>query len=113
MKRLMIICVATATLVLSGAGAANAGEVNGNGDVVPGAFNASSECAFSGLDTLDSIEDPMMEFNDDRFALRGNQSPGGVDRHHGVQSYGAIVSRVPGAKAFLPSPGQACNGSGR
>ena len=113
MKRSMMICAATATLVLSGAGAANAGEVNGNGEVIPGAFNASSECAFSGLDTLDSIEDPMGMFNDDAFAVRGNQSPGGVDRYHGVQSYGAIVSRVPGVKAFLPSPGMACNGSGR
>lgn len=51
-------------------------------------------------------------FDDDAFAVRGNQSPGGVDRYHGVQSYGSFVSRVPGAKAFLPSPGVACNGSG-
>lgn len=112
MKRLMIICAATTAIVVSGAGVANAGEVNGKGKPIPGAFNASSECAFSGLDTLDADEEQPPEFNDDAFAFRGNQSPGGVDRYHGVQSYGAIVSRVPGAKEFLPSPGMACNGSG-
>ena len=113
MKRSMMICVATATLVLTGAGAANAGEVNGNGVDIPAPDHAASECAFSGLDMLDADEMQPPMYNDDAFAVRGNQSPGGVARYHGVQSYGAIVSRVPGAKAFLTSPGQACNGSGR
>ena len=65
--------------------------MNGNGEAIPGAFNASSECAFSVLDTLDSIEDPTGMFNDDAYAVRGNQSPGGVVRHHGVQNYGDMV----------------------
>jgi hypothetical protein len=43
-------------------------------------------------------------------AERGNQSPGGTDRYHGVQNYGIFVKA--GLKPFLPSPGQACNGSG-
>ena len=42
-------------------------------------------------------------------AARGNQSPGGVERYHGVQSYGILVSAgIP--KGSLPSPGFACNG---
>ncbi|WP_242494610.1 hypothetical protein [Nocardioides zhouii] len=65
---------------------------------------------FSGLDTLDSLEGNPEGFDDDLLAVRGNQSPGGVDRYHGIQSYGMFVKA--GAKAFLPSPGQACNGSG-
>ena len=105
MKRSMMICAATATLVLSGAGAASAGEVNGKGKVIPGAFNASSVCAFSGLDTIDSIEDPLGEFLDDEIGERGNQSRG----YHGVQSYGAIVAA--GGKAFAPSPGDLCRGN--
>lgn len=110
MKRSMMICAATAALVLSGAGVANAGEVNGKGLDIPGADNAASECAFSGLDTLDALENQLPMFNDDAEAMRGNQSPGGVDRYHGVQSYGSYVKA--GYKAFLPSPGTECNGLG-
>ncbi len=40
--------------------------------------------------------------------MRGNQSPGGVDRYHGVQSYGIFVQA--GLKDIVPSPGMACNG---
>ena len=95
-------------LVLASAPAA-AGEVNGNGDEIPAPDRAASECVFSGLDTADSIEGNPPEFNDDALAVRGNQSPGGVDRYHGVQSYGIFVRA--GLKDVVPSPGQACNGS--
>lgn len=109
MKRAMSVCALTAGLVLAGAGAASAGEVNGNGDPIPAPGNASSECVFSGLDTADSIEGNPPEFNDDALAVRGNQSPGGVDRYHGVQSYGIFVRA--GLKDVVPSPGEACRGN--
>ena len=108
MKRLMMICAVAAGLVLSGAGVANAGEVNGNGSDIPAPTNAASECVFSGLDTADAIEGNPEGFDDDALAIRGNQSPGGVDRFHGVQSYGIFVRA--GLKDLVPSPGMACNG---
>lgn len=109
MKKLMIGLVAALGLVLGTGTAAMAGEVNGNGDEIPGASNASSECAFSGQDTLDAIEGNPAGFDDDEIAVRGNQSPAGRDRYHGVQSYGSIVRA--GGKAMAPSPGQACRGN--
>jgi hypothetical protein len=109
MKRLIGMSAATVGLVLGAAGAANAGEVNGNGDVIPAPDRAASECVFSGQDTLDAIEGNPEGFNDDALAMRGNQSPAGVDRYNGVQSYGIFV-RV-GLKDVVPSPGMACNGS--
>ena len=66
---------------------------------------------FSGLDTADAIEGNPEGFNDDALAMRGNQSPGGVDRYHGVQSYGVFVRAD--LKDVVPSPGMACNGSHR
>ncbi len=110
MKRLIASCAVAVGLVLVGAGSARAGEVNGQGSEVPGADNASSECAFSGLDTQDAsaggteVQPPM--FDDDALAVRGNQRHG----YHGVQNYGIFVRA--GLKEFLPSPGLACNGSG-
>lgn len=110
MKKTIISVVASLGLVLAGASSAVAGEVNGRGDKVPGAFNASSACAFSGLDTLDDSEEQPPEFNDDDVAIRGNQSPGGKDRYHGVQNYGTYVRA--GLKDVIPmSPGQDCRGN--
>ncbi len=109
MKRLIGSCVVAAGLVLSGAGAANAGEVNGNGSDIPAPTRAASECVFSGQDTEDSVENNPPGFDDDALSVRGNQSPGGVDRFHGVQSYGSFVRA--GLKDAVPSPGIACNGS--
>lgn len=108
MKRLIGSCAIAAGLVLSGAGVANAGEVNGNGSDIPAPTRAASECVFSGLDTADPIEGNPEGFDDDELAMRGNQSPGGVDRFHGVQSYGIFVRA--GLTDFVPSPGMACNG---
>lgn len=93
MKKIAIGCVLVAGLVFGSGGAAMAGEVNGNGDGIPGAGNAASECAFSGKDTLDSIENPPdgpfynPEFNDDALAARGNQKNG----YKGVQNYGMFA----------------------
>ena len=109
MKLLMKSCAIAAGLVLAGAGAASAAEVNGNGEEIPAPDRASSECVFSGQDTADAIEGNPPEFNDDALAVRGNQSPAGVDRYNGVQSYGIFVRA--GLKEFVPSPGMACNGS--
>ena len=108
MKRFTGTCAVAAGLVLSGAGVASAGEVNGNGADIPAPARAASECVFSGLDTADAIEGNPEGFNDDALAMRGNQSPGGVDRFHGVQSYGVFVRA--GLKDVVPSPGMACNG---
>lgn len=101
-------CAIAAGLVVAGAGAASAGEVNGNGSDIPAPNHASSECVFSGQDTADSVEDNPPGFDDDALATRGNQSPGGADRYHGVQSYGIYVRA--GLKEFVPSPGEACRG---
>jgi hypothetical protein len=108
MKRLLASCAVAAGLVLSGTSVANAGEVNGNGSDIPAPTKAASECVFSGLDTADAIEDNPEGFDDDVLAMTGNQSPGGVDRYHGVQSYGIYVKA--GLKDVVPSPGIACNG---
>ncbi|MBL0749914.1 hypothetical protein [Nocardioides baculatus] len=110
MSRLIRISAVAAGVVLATAGAASAGEVNGKGKDIPAPEHAASECVFSGLDTLDSVEqNPLPELDDDALAVRGNQSPGGMDRYHGVQNYGIFVKA--GLKEFLPSPGQACNPS--
>lgn len=109
MKRVMIGLVAALGLVFGTGTAAMAGEVNGTGAPTPAPDHASSECVFSGLDTLDAIEGNPEGFNDDMFAMRGNQSPAGKDRYHGVQSYGSIVRA--GGKAMAPSPGMACRGN--
>jgi hypothetical protein len=110
MKRLIASCAVAAGLVLAGAGGASAGEVNGNGEDIPAPDHAASECVFSGLDSEDNVgEVNPPGLDDDALAVRGNQSPGGVDRYHGVQSYGIFVRA--GLKAVVPSPGMACNGS--
>ena len=106
MKRMIAMsATAAAGLVLATAGAASAGEVNGNGEDIPAPGNAASECVFSGLDTVDSVEQNPPGFDDDALAERGNQKHG----YRGVQSYGMFVRA--GLKEFVPSPGQACNGS--
>ena len=107
MKRLIGCCAVAAGLVLSGAGIANAGEYTGNGGYPQGPSHAASVCSYSGLDRADSIEGNPPGFNDDAVAVRGNQSPGGVDRYHGVQNYGDYARA--GLKDVVPSPGQACN----
>ncbi len=114
MKRWIEISAVAAGLVLATAGTASAGEATGNGKPTPAPGNAASECVYSGQDTQDATnggtEVQPPQFDDDALAERGNQSPGGVDRYHGVQNYGIFVSA--GLKGVVPSPGEACNGSG-
>ena len=97
MKAIVGVFAALA-MVLGLAGAASAGEYNGNGEPVPGGVNGASECSFSGLDIDDAIEGNPPGFDDDEI----------LPRH--VQSYGQLVS--VGLKDFLPSPGVACRGGG-
>ncbi len=82
----LVVC----TACFLGANAASAGEVNGNGDVVPGGVNGRSACSFSGLE--DHPVDPGT-----------------------TQSWGTIVKDLPAATvAFFVrvlgfNPGSACN----
>ncbi|MEV4687171.1 hypothetical protein [Microbacterium sp. LWH3-1.2] len=115
MKKVLACAVVAIGLVLGSGGAAMAGEVNGNGDDTPiaGHDTAASICAFSGLDTADSIEG-VIPFPDDTLALRGNQSPAGNDRHHGVQNYGMFqrpLAKEMGIDELVPSPGAECRGN--
>ncbi len=96
-KKWVAGAVAATALFLAGTGSALAGEVTGRpgpdgfatGKPTPiASYVANSICAFSGLNAYH----PGKE---------------GVFAGH-VQSYGAIVSQ--GGKAFVPSPGDACNG---
>jgi len=110
MRRTVICLCAGLGLALAGGGAASAGEVSGTGEEVPGADRAHSECAFSGLDIADADEGNPPGYDDDLIGERGSQSPGGKDRYHGVQSYGAFVSTV-GKDSVPVSPGMACRGN--
>ncbi|KHK99538.1 hypothetical protein LK09_02625 [Microbacterium mangrovi] len=103
MKRLAAGCALAVGLVLAGAGVANAGEYTGSGGYPQGTSHAASECAYSGLDRVDSLENNPPGFNDDAIAMRGSQKNG----YHGVQSYGSFVRA--GLKGAVPSPGVACN----
>jgi hypothetical protein len=96
MKRLALGFVVAIGLVLCGAVPAQAGEINGNGEPIPGAHNASSICAFSGQDLPDAQEN-QPNIPDD-FVTDGH-----------VQSYGKYVSN--GLKGAVPSPGDACRGN--
>ena len=110
MRKTLACAVVAIGLVLGSGGAAMAGEVNGKGDPIPGASKASSECAFSGQDTLDAIENPPDApdynpmFDDDMLAERGNQKHG----YKGIQSYGMFVSA--GIDVGI-NPGMACRGN--
>ena len=96
MKRFAIGCAVALGLVMGGAMSAQAGEINGNGEEIPGAQNASSACAFSGQDLPDA-EENQPNIPDD-FVTDGR-----------VQSYGKYVSN--GFKDAVPSPGFACRGN--
>ena len=110
MKKALACAIVAIGLVLGSGGAAMAGETTGTGGDAQGAANASSACAFSGLDVADVDEgNPFPEANDDAVTVRGNQAPAGMERFHGVQSYGSIVRA--GGKGMAPSPGEACRGN--
>ena len=98
MRRLIVGGLATACLLLAGAGSASAGEVTGNGKVTGAPAHAQSVCAYSGQDTPDEIENNPPGLDDDWLG-------------HGVQSYGQFVSH--GLKANLADemPGTSCRGN--
>ncbi|HET7691297.1 MAG TPA: hypothetical protein VFK41_13010 [Nocardioidaceae bacterium] len=96
MKRLALVTFMVCGLGFGGTAAAQAGEINGNGDPIPGAHKASSICAFSGRDLPDDQEN-QPNIPDD-FATGGH-----------VQNYGKYV--VFGIKDLVPSPGVACRGN--
>ncbi|MGU3646954.1 hypothetical protein ACLBXX_18505 [Microbacterium sp. C23T] len=110
MKKALACAVVAIGLVLGSGGAAMAGEVNGNGGEAQGANNSASECAFSGQDTADAIENPPTApdynpmFDDDALAMRGNQKHG----YKGIQSYGMFISA--GIDVGI-NPGDACRGN--
>jgi hypothetical protein len=97
MRRTATGLVIVASIVLGTSATAIAGEYNGKGEPIPGAHNARSECAFSGRDLPDDLENNPPGFDDDD-----------VTGGH-VQSYGKLVAA--GLKDFVPSPGVACRGS--
>lgn len=88
-RALVVAALCAVGIAVLGAGSAFAGEVNGNGDQTAGISHANSICVFSGLNDNPYSTDP--------------EDPGGR-----VQNYGQIVAA--GGKAFVPSPGVACNG---
>jgi hypothetical protein len=89
LKKLAVVCLASAALIAAGGGAASAGEVTGSGTPTQGPAHAGSICAFSGLN--DVPDAPFPE--------------GGR-----VQSYGQLVRAGLKSSPETPSPGVACNG---
>ncbi|MGY1738452.1 hypothetical protein [Geodermatophilus sp. SYSU D00684] len=83
LRKLSVVCLGAAALLVTGAGVASAGETAGNGKPVHAPQHAASICSFSGQ-------------NDDTVLEPGR-----------TQNYGQLVRQ--GAKAVLPSPGVACN----
>ncbi len=83
-SRVFAAGLGSVALVAVGATSASAGEVTGNGKPTQGPAHANSICVFSGLND-DTAEEPGR-----------------------TQSYGQAVRA--GFKAFVPSPGIACNG---
>ncbi|MGY1725704.1 hypothetical protein ACI79J_01905 [Geodermatophilus sp. SYSU D01062] len=83
LRKLSVVCLGAAALVVTSAGVASAGEITGNGKVVHAPQHAASVCSFSGLND-DTAEDPSR-----------------------TQNYGQLVRQ--GLKPYLPSAGEACN----
>ncbi|OJU42092.1 MAG: hypothetical protein BGN97_04945 [Microbacterium sp. 69-10] len=108
MKRMALGATVALVFVLIGAGTAYAGEVTCNGKDAQGANHASSECAFSGQDTWDQVENNPAGFDDDALAMRGSQKHG----YHGVRNFGTFM-RNPDVKASMGgfNPGDACRGN--
>ena len=100
MKRMIIGCIAAIGLVLGGAVATNAGELNGNGDPVPGGVNGASLCSFSGRDLPDDVENnPDPKDNDDA-----------ITNGH-VQNYGMFVRAGMKDAIAMSAPGILCRGN--
>lgn len=98
MKRTAIGAALGLLLILSGGGAAMAGEYTGNGGDVPGGDKAHSACHFSGRDLPDDIEGNPFPWLDDDAVTGGH-----------VQNYGMLVRA--GMKGVEGGPGVACRGN--
>jgi hypothetical protein len=99
MKRTAAVCLCAFGLVLAGSTAAQAGEYNGKGGVVPGGVKGKSACSYSGKDVPDAVENNPEGFDDDALTSQKNFT----------QNYGLFVSL--GLKGVVPSPGVACRGN--
>ncbi|WP_309127595.1 hypothetical protein [Microbacterium sp.] len=98
MKKTAIGAALGLMLVLGGAGAATAGEYNGQGGDIRGGDKAHSACHFSGRDLPDDVEgNPFPFLDDDEY----------TDGH--VQNYGQYVRA--GVKGLEGGPGVACRGN--
>jgi hypothetical protein len=86
-----------------------AGEWNPAKGEVPAKQNGNSECLFNGLDETDAAfggtEPDGPDGPDDPL---WSNTPAGANGSKRVQAYGQLVAF--GLKAFVPSPGTACNG---
>jgi hypothetical protein len=103
MKKTVGVAIAVgASFVLCGP--VFAGETTGNGEDTPGGGKAHSACNFSGQDLPDAEEDQPPQLNDD-FVSSPSEHAKTM-----VQSYGMYVRAD--LKGVVPSPGEACNGSG-
>jgi hypothetical protein len=95
LRRVLAVAVCTVALGASGASAAFAGEITGNGKWIAGSeeapLNGRSECAFSGVN--------------DNFVL-GNDVPD-EDGFTRTQSWGQVARQTHGALGGVP--GTACN----
>lgn len=98
MKKTAVGAALGLMLVLGSAGAATAGEYNGQGGDVRGGDGAHSACHFSGRDLPDAVEGNPFPFLDDDAVTGGH-----------VQSYGMYVRAD--MKDMVPSPGMACRGN--
>lgn len=91
MRRLLLIAVTAALMVIAMSGAAFAGEVTGTGEFTAARTSANSICAYSGLNDDPLGEDPA------------NGPPGRT------QSFGQDV-RMGFIDPRLFNPGDACHG---
>lgn len=74
MKRSLLVAMLASALVMTMAGSAFAGEINGKGDPTPIGDVPSSICAFSGLQDASGPDDPL-------------SGPGHVQTPHGEPDY--------------------------
>lgn len=95
--KLVMSGVGVAALVAVSSGTAYAGEITGNGKPTQGPAHSSSICSFSGQNDTPAA------------GTMSNKKTAMSDPETGqVQNYGQFARL--GLKAFVPSPGMACNG---
>jgi hypothetical protein len=96
MKTKTVASIAVCVLCMLGASSALAGEVNGQGNEIPGGETGRSECSYSGLQ-----DDPVA----DEGFFRGDR----------VQSWGQIPKALRDlltSMGVIPHPSEGCNPNG-